>query len=277
VKKHLFNLIKILGFLALWVVMIVLQSFPVIGEPVFTKGNSAIQRFWWELLPLICIVIVTLFFKIIVEKNKIKIHLLDNAVKNSIIGIIWGIVWIALPVLSLYIIKHLQFGAVNSVSFLYIWIISAILNVIMQEYLVRGYMFELLRKEYNIIISIIITSIIFTLFHAGAFLAGIIPVLSVFTMSIFVSLLLVYTKALLAPIIVHAVWNIIGSLLGCVSLGSDYPVLINCTTSGNNIISGGIYKLEGSIFTLLVNIINIIVLIFLLKNDINKNKSNAAS
>jgi membrane protease YdiL (CAAX protease family) len=192
--------------------MIVLQSIPGIGEPMFTRDNSAIQRFWWELLPLISVVIATLFFKIIVEKNNIKINLFGNAIKNLIVGIIWGIIWIILPILILYLIRLFKFDSINAFSYLYIWIISALLNVIMQEYLVRGYIFELLRKEYNVIVSIIITTIIFTLFHGGAFEAGIISVLNVVTMSIFVSLLLVYSKSLLASIIVHAIWNIIGSL-----------------------------------------------------------------
>jgi hypothetical protein len=59
-------------------------------------------------------------------------------------------------------------------------------------------------------------------------------------------------------------------------LAGDNPILINCTILGNNIISGGTYKLEGSILVLLINVINIIVLMILIKNTKDKNKSNCA-
>jgi membrane protease YdiL (CAAX protease family) len=269
-KRHLFVFIKALGFFTLWILLITLQSIPGVSEPPFAKGNMAIQRFWWELLPLISVIISTLLFTVIIEKNSIKINLLNTITKNSVLGIIIGIEWIGIPILILSIIGSFHFGTINSIPYLFVWIISAFLNVIMQEYLVRGYIFELLKREYNLITSIIITSIIFTGLHGGAFEAGILAVLNVVTMSIFMSLLLLYAKSLFLPIIVHAVWNIVGSLLGCVSLASDYPILINCIITGEKIISGGIYKLEGSIFVLLVNIIHIIVLVLL----INRNKSN---
>ena len=263
-KKHLLVFIKILGFFAAWILLIALQSIPGVGEPPFVKGSVAFQRFWWELLPLISVIIATLVFTIIIEKNGIKISLLDKMAKNSVLGIFTGIEWIGIPILILSIIGSFHFGAINSISYLPVWIISAFLNVIMQEYLVRGYIFELLKKEYNLITSIIITTILFTGLHGGAFEAGIVAVLNVITMSVFMSVLLVYAKSLFLPIVVHAVWNIAGSLLGCVSLASDYPVLINCTITGDKIISGGIYKLEGSIIVLLVNIVNIIVFIIVM-------------
>ncbi|WP_243122859.1 CPBP family glutamic-type intramembrane protease [Haloimpatiens lingqiaonensis] len=105
-----------------------------------------------------------------------------------------------------------------------------------------------------------VSTLIFTTLHGGAFEVGIIAVLNVLTMSIFVSLLLVYTNALIAPIIVHFIWNAVGCLyLGGVSLADDYPNLWNCTFTGSKLITGGIAKIEGSIIVLAMNIIMIII------------------
>jgi len=269
-KKHIFIVLKILGFFILWAVIMI----PIGNIEVF-KENQALQRFWWELIPFLSVIIATILFHNIIDKNKFQKIALGKIIKNSGFGLLLGIGWIGIPILILLIIGRFQLGEINYIPYLYIWIISIALNVIMQEYLVRGYIFKLLQKEYNIIVSIIVTTIIFTLFHGGAFEAGIIAVLNVLTMSVFVSLLLIYTTNLLASIIVHAIWNIIGSLIGCVSLADDYPVLINCIINGNKIISGGIYKLEGSIIVLLVNIILIMFLLLLIKNkENNKSKSN---
>jgi membrane protease YdiL (CAAX protease family) len=216
-------------------------------------------------------------FHNIICKNKFQKIDLNKLIKNSVLGIFLGIGWIGIPILILLLIGKFQWGEINYIPYLYLWIISAFLNVIMQEYLVRGFIFNLLQKKYSVIIAVIVTTIIFTLFHGGAFEVGIIAVFNVLTMSVFVSLLLIYTTNLLSSIIVHAIWNIIGFLLGNVALADDYPVLINCIINGNKIISGGIYKLEGSIIVLFVNIILIILLLFLIKNKENinnKNKSN---
>lgn len=75
-----------------------------------------------------------------------------------------------------------------------------------------------------------------------------------------------YTGSMIAPIIMHAIWNGIGAIiLGGVSLAEDYPHLLNVTFAGNNILSGGLCKMEGSIVVLVINVLMICV-IFTLQN-----------
>ena len=143
---------------------------------------------------------------------------------------------------------------------MWVWIIAAFINVVMQEYLIRGYIFQIFKCSYNTIVAMIVSTLILTALHGGAFEVGIIAVLNVLTMSIFVSLLLIYTNALIAPIIVHFIWNAVGCLyLGGVSLAEDYPSLWNCTFTGNKLLTGGIAKIEGSVIVLTMNIIMIII------------------
>ncbi|WP_286164844.1 MULTISPECIES: CPBP family intramembrane glutamic endopeptidase [Clostridia] len=87
----------------------------------------------------------------------------------------------------------------NSIDYLWIWIAAAFLNAGMQELLVRGYLYQLWKGKYNIIVATAATTILFTAMHGGAFEAGIIPVLNVVSMSIFVTLLLEYTGTIVAP------------------------------------------------------------------------------
>ena len=49
--------------------------------------------------------------------------------------------------------------------------------------------------------------------------------------------------------------------MGGVSLAEDYPHLLNMTFSGNKLLSGGIYKIEGSIVVFVLNVLMIIGLI----------------
>lgn len=126
----------------------------------------------------------------------------------------------------------------------------------MQELLVRGYIYQLLKKQYNIPAAVIVTTAIFTLLHGGAFEAGIIPVINVVAMSLFATALYESEKTILAPIMAHAIWNIIGALiLGGVSLADDYPSVLNMTASANKLLSGGEYKMEASIVVTILNLI----------------------
>jgi len=264
-KKHLIVAGKAIAFFILWGATLPIMMIPSIEEPAFLNANTAFLRLWWELLPLISILLVTGIFVLLIERNKIKVPILNNLKKNIVMGFILGFLWLGAVVMFFILIGVFTFGDTNNVSFLPIWFVAVLLNVIMQNCLVRGYLFSLFKEKYNVIVAVIITTILFTALHGGAFEAGIIAVLNVATMSIFVSLLLIYTGGLIAPIIAHFVWNSLGRLiLGVVSMADDYPNLFNISLSGSTLISGGAYMIEGSIVVLVMNILLIGFVTFLL-------------
>lgn len=154
----------------------------------------------------------------------------------------------------------------NNIEYVWIWILASLMNVTMQELLVRGYLYQLWKNRVNAIAATILTTMLFTVMHGGAFEAGIIPVLNVISMSIFVTLLLEYTGTIIAPIMAHFIWNTIGAIiLDGVSLANDFPSLLKSTFQGHPLISGGVYKMEGSIIVFVVNLILIIYLYILNK------------
>ena len=264
--KHLVVTGKAFGFFILWGLSITVIMIPVIAKPAFLNGNAAFLRLWWELIPLLGILLATGIFAWGVEKNRIKIPILKKPIKNTIIGLLLGCLWFGVTILFLFLIGVLTIGEKNNVPYLPIWFIAVLLNVIMQNYLVRGYLFSLFKEKYNTATAVIITTILFTALHGGAFEAGLVAVLNVITMSVFVSLLLIHTESLLTPIIVHFTWNSVGRLVfGVVSMADDYPNIWTCNLSGNNLISGGVFKIEGSIVVLAVNLVLITLMIFLLK------------
>ena len=225
-------------------------------------SEPAIWRLWAEIMPLLAIVFFTLIFWLI-EKKNVKLHLTDNPNNGALLGIVMGVLWLAIPTLLMYIIKSLHFDGMNEVKLFPVWMLAAFLNVIMQELLVRGYLYQMLKQKHNIVAAIIVTTALFTACHGGAFEAGILPVVNVITMSLFMTAVLEYNGSLVAPIIMHFLWNGIGALiLSGVSLADDYPSLLITSFSGNEILSGGACKIEGSIFVLIVNIGLIAYIIF---------------
>lgn len=53
-------------------------------------------------------------------------------------GGVTGIVWLGIPVLIMLVAGIIRFEGKNSVPMFSVWLVSAFLNVIMQEFLVRG-------------------------------------------------------------------------------------------------------------------------------------------
>ena len=154
----------------------------------------------------------------------------------------------------------------QQVPLLGLWILSALLNTVMQELLIRGYLYQLIKAQYSTAAAAIATTALFTFLHGGALEAGIIPTLNVVTMSLLMGLVPEYTQSLLAPTVMHFLWNCIGGiLLGGVSLAEDYPQLCLTEFTGPVLLSGGAPKMEGSIVVFLLNLLLIAVFAALLK------------
>lgn len=246
-KKFFGVLVKAVVFFIGWTVC--MEWFPIIPSDI-----PAVWRFNAELEPLIVVILFTFVFWRI-DRKKLHIFILNRPLMNTILGIGTGCAWLGMVVGILIWTGTIQFSGVNHVSMLWLWIFSAFLNVMMQELLVRGYLYQLIKSAYHIIPAAIITTTLFTLLHGGAFEAGLVPVLNVVTMSLLMTAVLEYTKSLLAPIMIHFIWNAIGAIiLGGVSLADDYPNLIYITFSGNALLTGGSCKIEGSIVVLILNV-----------------------
>ena len=253
-KKLLITVLKIVIFFTGWAVLSGVIEIP--------SDDPALWRFFAELIPFAVMILFTLIFWLI-EKRTVNIPIKENAVKGTLTGIVTGIVWIGAAASILIFSKQLEITGKNEVSRLWLWILSAFLNVIMQELLVRGYIYQLLKDRYGLPAAVIVTTAIFTFMHGGAFEAGVIPVINVVTMCLFTTALYEAEKTLLAPIMAHSVWNIIGAIiLGGVSLADDYPSILTMTASGNDLLSGGAYLIEASIVVTILNVILMVIFYF---------------
>lgn len=168
----------------------------------------------------------------------------------------------------------LRLEVAQEVSLLSVWIIAAVINVIAQEYLVRGYLFTMIKQRHSAWIAIVVTTIVFVALHG--FVGGFIGIMNVTLASLIFSLLLLYTGGLLAPIVAHIVWNVVGAIcFGVVNLGGLYPELMRATLSSNQLIGGGDLRIEGSLITTIVSVSLIVVVwgIFWYRKHMGRNNS----
>lgn len=230
-----------------------------IGFDIPSK-DPVLWRLGAEAIPLAVIIIFSVIFWLIEKREFPFVMMTNHSMKNILEGILVGSAWLGSTVLILSISHTISFVGINPISMLPVWMFSCFLNTIMQELLARGYLYQLIKNKYNVFAATVVTTILFTLMHGGAFEAGFIPVLNVVTMSIFMTAVLEYTQSILVPIMLHFIWNGVGAIiLGGVSLASDYPSLLQVSYSGNTLLTGGTCKIEGSIVVLILNLLFIII------------------
>lgn len=247
-KKLVTTIIKIIIFFVGWAVFVSILPIP-------ETTNPAIWRLWAEVIPLLIIIMFNLIFWLI-EKRVFSLQLFTDPVRSSLTGIITGFIWLGIVAGILAFSGAMRIDGCSAVPLIGVWLLSAFLNTIMQELLVRGYLYQMIKHRYNLVAATIVSTLLFTFLHGGAFEAGLIPVLNVFTMSLLMTVVLEFTRSLIAPIMMHFLWNGIGAIvLGGVSLAEDYPHIFNTLFQGNEFLSGGVYKMEGSIIVLVVNIL----------------------
>lgn len=262
-KKALVCFLKVIVFIILWIIFVSIIPIPELD-------NNILFMIFGEGIPFIITILLTLIFCYF-EKN-INIKMFNISLKKLFISILIGVVWIISSVIIIYLLGCIKLIQINKINYLLIWGILLFINTIMQELLVRGYIYQILKKNYNIVISTSITTIIFTMMHGGIFQSGIIPLMNVLTMSLLMTVIMEYSKSLIAPIIIHFIWNFIGGIILSGVLISDiYPHIFDLQFIGNKIVSGGEYRLEGSIIVLILNIL-LIALFTIFINKENKLK-----
>lgn len=247
-KKAMRVAAKGIAFFVGWAVCASLLPIPAVQD-------AAWWRFWAELIPLAAIVVITAIFWRL-DGGRTKLHLTGRPAYSAVWGAAVGLVWLGTAVGILLLTGTARVEGRNTVTKPVIWMLSALLNTIMQEMLVRGYLYQMVKREYNAAAATAVSTALFTFAHGGAFEAGVLPVLNVITMSLLMTAAMAYTGSLIAPIVMHFLWNGLGAIvLGGVLLAEDYPHWLQMVFSGSELLNCGSCKLEGSVVVLAINML----------------------
>lgn len=139
-----------------------------------------------------------------------------------------------------------------------------------EELVFRSYLMPHFSKKIGLVLSIIFTSICFTLLHATNPGMELMPVVNLFIFSIVFSLVYYYTSSLWIVGFAHAMWNfsqgfIYGSMVSGITLNET--ILKSTPIKGEDIISGKTFGFEGSIVTTAVGILAILILIVMIRKQ----------
>lgn len=188
-----------------------------------------------------------------------------NAFREMGLGIILGILWLAV---SLGIVWAAGFFSMQTASISYPLLfgigVSVLFNAFSQEVLVRSYLYQTIRSRSNPLWAIILTSLLFSALHIGAFKEAWLPAVNVFGAGILLALAYQFTGNVWMPTGIHFAWNyLLGPVLGLTVSGQD-PWGIGrhfVQIKGPEICTGGAFGLEGG---LIVSVTILVMIGFLL-------------
>jgi len=181
---------------------------------------------------------------------------LKGKINDIILGMTLGLLLMAVGYSILILLGEIKFVGFNydlkNIILLFLLFIAV---SIAEETYVRGYVLKNLLKSFNPIISLIISSAIFSLLHFFNPNVNYIALTELFIAGILLGISYVYTKNLWFPIALHLSWNFFQVMFGFNVSGMDTYSLIEFEIIENNNINGGDFGFEGSYLSILFSLI----------------------
>ncbi len=215
-------------------------------------------------LTFLSILLITWVFMKFIEKKPLQSIGLDiqNRSKDIMLGLILGFLLIAFGFVVLLTLGYLQiegfsFDPLSTLTFVAILTFVA-LN---EEIVMRGYILSRFMESMNRYIALAISALLFMLMHSMNPNLGLVPVINLFIAGIFLGISYIHTKNLWFPIALHFAWNFSqGPIFGFEVSGLKLQGIIQQEISGNPLITGGEFGLEGSLLvTILISICSVLI------------------
>ncbi len=129
-----------------------------------------------------------------------------------------------------------------------------------EEVLARGWLFTAVSSKHNILLGIIVSSVFFTVLHLGNDGIAVLPLLDLALFGIFAALLMLKTKNIWVISGFHASWNCFqGSVFAFpVSGHAAGDAFITVKSKGAEWLSGGSFGVEGSLVSILTQLVIIL-------------------
>jgi uncharacterized protein len=268
----------LLFFLAYFLILIAI-SFPIASALLLIHKNEILnglkidveallsgEWLWFAVLISLVVSLLTVFLfrKFIDRKSFMSLGLsLSNSLKDAGTGFFLAPAMLGIGTLILFLSKHLHWmDLIFDGRQLFIGFGIMLMVAIGEEIVFRGYILNNLMDSFNKWIALVISALLFTLFHLNNPGINIIPVINIFLAGVLLGINYVYTRNLWFAILFHLSWNFFqGPLLGYKVSGVNLPSFLQTDLSGDLMLTGGNFGFEGSVFDLGITVISILLLL----------------
>lgn len=216
-----------------------------------------------ELSGFIFLTLPVIFFSKVIYKQPLSSlgFTKKSLLKDYLKGWLYGAAILVICVIIMMMFGAVRISKVEFNGMLVLQFIPLILVWAIQgnaeEVLTRGFMLTGISRKINILTGIVISSIFFSAMHLGNNGLDILPLIDLFLFAIFASLLMIKSKNIWVVSGFHAAWNCFqGNVFAFPVSGTNIGnAFIHVTTHGPSWLSGGKFGVEGSMVSILIQII----------------------
>jgi len=180
-------------------------------------------------------------------------------IKDLMLGLLTGFIIMLVGFLTLYFTNQIHYESYDFDTIkLLISFVTFVLVALSEELLCRGFMLNNLMKSYNKYVALVLSSALFSLIHIANPYISTLNLIGLFVAGLLLGISYIYTGRLWFPIALHFSWNFFqGSIFGFNVSGINNYSLINTHLSSSNLWNGGDFGFEGSILSVVFQIIAI--------------------
>jgi uncharacterized protein len=251
--------------------IVIVGSFQLVGSLVlgldpsnFLINKSPVQETIGALFTLVgTIVVVGIFRRFIDEESFKSMGFYRRGILNeTLFGLGLGALIIATGFVTLVSIREINWlGLKLEVDNIFLGFGLFVLVALAEELLLRGYVLNNLMKSMNRLIALAVSAVMFSLIHVFNSNFSWIGFWNLLLAGILLGLPYIYTKSLWFPIALHFSWNFFqGIIFGFNVSGHVTYSLFTQSRTADTIWNGGKFGFEGSVLSLVFQIIAILAL-----------------
>ncbi|HSM16637.1 MAG TPA: type II CAAX endopeptidase family protein [Gemmatimonadales bacterium] len=248
----------------LWRVALFMLAFALSGAVFIIPFDAALSRWadafpmrvqlYYDIAGLVAMLAATWVMTRFVDRRRFRTigFASGTASRDFAAGLGTGVAWLVVSVGVAW-----AFGWVSpevpvgfSGSLLLAAAISVFINVLTQQLLLCGYIFQTIRSRANFLVALLVSAGLFSAYHAGAFHWAWLPAVNVFAAGVLFCLAYGITGNLWFPVAIHVAWNLLlGPVLGLTVSGTGQMGLgwSMFTVEGPRLFTGGGFGLEGGL------------------------------
>ena len=117
---------------------------------------------------------------------------------------------------------------------------------LLEEMLFRGYVFRKLLEKFSPLVSLLLSSLIFTGLHCTNPSINFLSIINIFLAGLLLGMLFLHTKNIWLATGFHFLWNYIQAALGFNVSGVEFPAILYLTFESESLFNGGYFGFEGS-------------------------------
>ena len=197
-----------------------------------------------------------------------------NLLRNYIIGCVIGFVMISAVIIlnllvgSMQIDSSYNMNGMETIKFVAIYLIAFLIQGASEEIILRGYLMTSLGAKHNILIAILISSVIFAIFHIYNPGVNLLAIINITLIGIFLSLYIISFNNIWGACAIHSIWNFAqGNIYGVEVSGINIQDSIFSIKSvqEQTLISGGAFGAEGGLGVSIILVLSIVILLMYMK------------